>query len=157
MELFKQTTDDFKPSRRFLQTTGAENALLLGDDSANLITCIEDQALFSGLRDDVHQNFIPANRFEQHLADSIAEELWRKSRYALVETTALSAAIERDWEAVKKECPNADPAYRTYVAFRSMDARDAACVRTGQDFENRSWRRSRADIAALHALKAKPR
>ncbi|MGJ5816019.1 hypothetical protein [Paludibaculum fermentans] len=157
MELFKQTADDFSPSRRFLQTTGAENALLLGDDSANLITCIEDRALFSGLRDDVHQHFTPANRLEQHMADSIAEELWRKSRYALVETTALSASIERDWEAVKKTCPNADPAYRTYFAFRTMDPPDLACVRTTQDFENRSWRRSRADIAALHALRSKLR
>ncbi|WP_321477971.1 hypothetical protein [uncultured Paludibaculum sp.] len=157
MEIFKQTTDDFVPSRRFLKTTGAENDLILGDDSAALITCIEDQSLFSGLRDDVHQHFSPANRFEQHMADSIAEELWRKARYALLETTALSAAIERDWEAVKKECPNADPAYRTYVAFRDMSPRDTACVRVGQDFESRAWRRSRADVAALHAMRSKPR
>jgi hypothetical protein len=157
MQIFNKTTDDMVPARRFLTTTGAENALLLGDDSANLITCIEDRSLFSGLRDDVHQHFTPATRFEQHMADSIAEELWRKARYSLLETTALSAAIERDWEAVKKECPTADPAYRTYFAFRQLGPRDTACVRAGQDFESRAWRRSRADIAALQALRSKPR
>ncbi|MGJ5818121.1 hypothetical protein [Paludibaculum fermentans] len=157
MELFKSTTDGFTPSRRFLQTTGAENALLLGDDSASLITCIEDRALYEALRDDVHQHCTPATRLEQHMADSLAEELWRKSRYALVETTALSAAIERDWESVKKECPNADPAYRTYVAFRDMSPRDSACLRASQDFEARSWRRSRADLSTLRTSRTKPR
>ncbi|MBN9662692.1 MAG: hypothetical protein J0H49_31125 [Acidobacteria bacterium] len=61
MEIFKPATDGFTPSRRFLQTTRAENDLLLGDDLASLITCIEDQALFSALRDDVHQHVAPAS------------------------------------------------------------------------------------------------
>ncbi|QOY88961.1 hypothetical protein [Paludibaculum fermentans] len=156
MRIFNTNRDDMVPSRHFLATTSAENALLLGDDSASLIACIEDQALFSGLRDDVHQHFTPATRFEQHVADSIAEELWRKARYSLLESTALSAAIERDWDSVTKECPNADPAYRTYAAFRQFGPRDTACVRAGQDFETRSWRRSRADIAALQALRSNP-
>jgi hypothetical protein len=157
MEIFKPATDGFTPSRRFLQTTRAENDLLLGDDSANLITCIEDQALFSGLRDDVHQHVAPATRLEQHMADSIAEELWRKARYSLVETTALTVAIERGWDSVTTECPNADPAYRTYVAIRDRSARDTACLRTSQDLEARAWRRSRADLATLRTSRMKPR
>ncbi|WP_321475958.1 hypothetical protein [uncultured Paludibaculum sp.] len=95
MEIFKQTTDDFVPSRRCLHTTGAGNWPLLGDHSANLITSIEDQALFTGLRDDVHQYLTPANRFEQHRAASIPEDLCRKAGHALLETTVRSAAIER--------------------------------------------------------------
>lgn len=157
MQIFNTNTDDMVRSRRFLTTTRAENALLLGDDSAPLITCIEDQTLFTRLRGDVHQHFTPATRFEQHLADSIAEELWRKARYSLLESTALSASIERDWDSVTMECPNADPAYRTFSAFRQFGPCDTACVRAGQDFETRSWRRSRADIAALQALRSNPR
>ncbi len=42
MEIFKRTTDDLVPSRRFLKTTATGNALLPGDDSACLITCITD-------------------------------------------------------------------------------------------------------------------
>ncbi|MBN9662691.1 MAG: hypothetical protein J0H49_31120 [Acidobacteria bacterium] len=84
------------------------------------------------------------------MADSVAEELWCKASYSLVETTALTVAIERDWESVTTECPNADPAYRTYVAIRDRSARDTACLRTSQDLEARAWRRSRADLATLH-------
>ncbi|QOY88919.1 hypothetical protein [Paludibaculum fermentans] len=157
MEIFKPAMDGFIPSRHFLQTTGAENDLLLGDDSASVITCIEDQGLFRALRDDVHQHVAPTTRLEQHMADSIAEELWRNSRYSLVETTALCVAIERDWESVTKECPNADPAYRTYVAIRDRSARDTSCIRSSQDFEARSWRRSRADLATLRTYRTKPR
>ncbi|QOY86783.1 hypothetical protein [Paludibaculum fermentans] len=155
MQIFSQTTEDFVPSRRLAKTAGA--GPLAGDASDNLITCIEDPSLYSSLRDDVHQHFNPTTRFEQHLADAIAEELWRKARYSLVETTALTVAIERDWETVQQSCPDADPSYRTYVAFRNLDARDTACVRASQDSETRAWRRSRADVATLQALRSKPR
>jgi hypothetical protein len=157
MQIFNKTTDDTMPSRRFLTTTRAENDLLLGEDSASLISCIEDRALYEALRDDVHQHVTPDTRLEQHMADSIAEELWRKARYSLLETTALSAAIERDWDSVTKECANADPAYRTYVAFRDRSTRESASIRAGQDFEARSWRRSRADLATLRTSRMKPR
>ncbi len=157
MDIFKPVTDGFTPARHPLRTTGAENALLLGDDSASVVTCIEDQGLFKALRDDVHQHVAPTTRLEQHMADSIAEELWRNSRYSLVETTALCVAIERDWESVTKECPSADPAYRTDVAVRDRSARDTACIRVSQDCETRSWRRSRADLATLRTYRTKPR
>ncbi len=157
MDIFKTATEGLTPSPHSLQTTHAENALLLGDDSASVVTCIEDQGLYKALRDDVHQHVGPSTRLEHHLADSIAEELWRQARYALVETTALSVAIERDWDSVTKECPNADPAYRTYVAIRDRSARDTACLRASQDFETRSWRRSRADLATLHTSRTEPR
>ncbi|MBN9656534.1 MAG: hypothetical protein J0H49_00050, partial [Acidobacteria bacterium] len=63
----------------------------------------------------------------------------------------------RDWDSVSKECANADPAYRTYVAFRDRSTRESATLRTSQDFEARSWRRSRADLAILRASRMKPR
>ncbi|WP_321477343.1 hypothetical protein [uncultured Paludibaculum sp.] len=157
MNIFKQQSDELEHSHRYLKTTDAENELILGEDSASLISCVEDRTLFSNLRDSVHEHFSPNTRFEQHMADSIAEELWRKSRYSMVECTALSASIERDWDAVKKECPNADPAYRTYAAFRDMGPRDIASLRATQDYEARAWRRSRSDISVLSALRSKAR
>lgn len=155
MRIFLTSADEPENRRVFTKVTKAENELLLGDEAANLLTCVEDRALFHEIRDSVHEEFVPRTRFQRIMADTIAEELWRKSRYSMVESTAVSAAIERDWEAVNKECVNPDPAYRTFVAYRDLNTREVACIRSGQNFESRAWRRSRTDMAALNALQKK--
>ncbi len=156
MNIFMKTTIEPPHSRRFTRTTTAENELLLGEDALSLITCVEDRQLFAGVRDSVHQQFAPRTLYEQNMADSIAEDLWRKSRFSTAETAALSATIERDWELISKECANADPAYRTFAALRDLGPREVACLRAAQESETRAWRRSRSDAAVLAALKAKP-
>ncbi|WP_321478056.1 hypothetical protein [uncultured Paludibaculum sp.] len=91
-----KTTIEPPHSRRFTRTTTAENELLLGEDALSLITCVEDRQLFAGVRDSVHQQFAPRTLYEQNRADSIAEDLWRKSRFSTTETAALSATAPPD-------------------------------------------------------------
>ncbi|MBI4889288.1 MAG: hypothetical protein HY821_01605 [Acidobacteria bacterium] len=115
--------------------------------SENTLTCLENNIQFAHVHAAVHEQFRPPNDFQSLLADDLAESLWVRNRFGAIANQSLNFAIQSNWDDVSKRHPDADPAFRTHLAWNQI-ATDPAHIRA-TDIHTRSSRRVQTDIRLL--------